>query len=992
MFIKRIHIYGYGKLENYQLDFSPGVNVLYGENEAGKSTIFSFIHAMLFGFPQRSQSAPSYEPNGGVKYGGRLTVELPDNGEFIIERIKNTQGSECRLYQDGKPIGSEQDLQELLKGIDRGFYESIYSFNLDGIQEISRLNEEEIGRYLFFAGISGSERLWDLENGLQKQMDQLFKPSGKKPEINQKLTQLKESSRQLQKARERENEYNQFLERQEQLSKSITEQKALLEESKDKLVHLRDWKRLLPGVQELSVINSRLKELGKGQFPAGGIKRMDTIEAQRLAKETLFKSQSSKLTALKAERQKITYSDQWAQMESAVHRMERVIDNWEVQEGEIKAKTIELKHMEARMYKLQEELHMNLEEARIASLDTSVFRKEEIKQLELEMRTLQKRKSELDSQFEQEKIKLEQLEKTLAVYESKLLPDDEREQLEERYKAFQRASGLGGEKEALETLERLKNRREKIKGAERKTLMKQKQALGLAGLLVIIVSVLSIIMGKMLLGLGIGLGGMLLLFLVKQLIGSQTKSSELDEEILYFEKKAAQSSRSFEDTGDKGLTERLLMEDAKNRDQYEKGLVRKEQQEEIFEGLIQAFEKWEREKQLCESRLIALGNEWSIPQEISQSMLLEAFERLESMKEIILEKNRMQASINEAKNVIRTHKDKLENLAHIFNVNADQPNKREIYNLIKQKLEAALRMKSESTRLEERIHELTEELGPLEEVCKQLMAEREKLMKEAHCTSITDFYQCGKEAEEREQLLAAKRQLMIQLGDFADTERYVSASAAELDERISTEEDNCSSLEQLIETGRKELAAIQYDIKRLEEDGTVEALQFNHQKLLEDFEDMSRKWTKLAVAKGILQETIQKYKNERFPVILNKTNEYLFYLTNGKYEKMLFADNGTGLILQNHNGGFIQARDLSRGTAELAYVSIRLALALTIEGRNNLPLMMDDTFVNFDDRRTERVLSLLRKIGQENHQILFMTCHQKIKENFTPQEVISLMR
>ena len=133
---------------------------------------------------------------------------------------------------------------------------------------------------------------------------------------------------------------------------------------------------------------------------------MDTIEAERLAKETLFKSQSSKLAALKAERQKITYNDQWSQMESAVHRMERVIDNWEVQEGEIKAKSIELEHIEARMYKLQDEMHMNLKEARIVSLDTSVFRKEEIKQLELEMRTLQKRKSELDSQFEQEKIKL----------------------------------------------------------------------------------------------------------------------------------------------------------------------------------------------------------------------------------------------------------------------------------------------------------------------------------------------------------------------------------------------------------------------------------------------------------------------------------------------------------------------------------------------------------------------------------------------------------
>ena len=991
MFIKKIHIYGYGKLENYQLDFSRGVNVLYGENEAGKSTIFSFIHAMLFGFPQRNQAAPSYEPNGGVKYGGRLTVEWPEHGEMIVERVKNTQGTECKLYQDGKIIGSEIELQERLKGMDRGFYESIYSFNLDGIQEISRLNEEEIGRYLFFAGISGSERLWDLENGLQKQMDQLFKPSGKKPEINQKLAELKESSRQLQKARERENEYNQLMDRKEQLSKAIAEQRERLEQSKDRLVHLREWKRLLPNIQELSVINARLSELGEGHFPAGGIKRMDTIEAERLAKETLFQTQLSKLSALREERQNLAYEEQWVQMESDVHQMERILDHWEMHEEELRAKSIELKHMEARMYKLQEELHMNLGEERIASLDTSVFRKEEIKQLELEMRTLQKRKNELDSQFEQEKLKLEQLEKTLALYESKLLPDEERERLEKRHKAFQRSAGAGGEKETLAMLERLKSRREKLRGTERKALKKKKRGLNLAGIFVILVSILVIFTGKMLLGLGFGIAGILLIFLFRQFMESDMKASELDEEILYIEEKLAHSARSFDGQEDNGLDERLLLEDAQNRSQYEKELYRKERQNEIFEGLIQAFEKWEQEKQRCETRLIAIGDEWSLPQEISQSMLFEAFERLEDMKDIILEKNRIHASIDECNHLIQGYAAKLKNLANIFGVSTNQP-KREIYSQIRQKLEAALLVKSESIRLDERIDDVKEEVGPLEEVCKQLMNEREKLLKEADCSSLTDFYQYGKEAEEREQLLAAKRQLMIQLGEFSEFERYLRTNAAELEERIGGEEDNSSSLERQIELGLKELAEVEYDIKRLEEDGTVESLQFSHQKLQEDFCDISRKWAKLAVAKGILQETIKKYKDERFPAILNQSNEYLRYLTNGKYEKMMFSNDGAGLMLQDDNGGFIHARDLSRGTAELAYVSIRLALAMTIEGRKDLPLMMDDTFVNFDDSRTERVLSLLKQIGQRNHQILFMTCHEKIKEHFTPQEVIRLVR
>lgn len=989
MIIKKIHIFGYGKFENYQLDLSSGINVLYGENEAGKSTIFSFIHAMLFGFPQRSQNAPSYEPKGGVKYGGRLTVEWPANGEITIERIKHTQGSECKLYQGGQFIGQEEELKELLKGIDRDFYESIYSFNLDGIREISRLNEEELGRYLFFAGMSGSERLWDLENGLQKQMELLFKPSGKKPELNQKLAEMKESTRQLQKAKESENEYNEFLHHQERLSNEIAEQRTRLEKIRSHLIHLKDWRRLLPSIQELSGINGRLSELRERPFPAGGTKRMETIEAELVAKSAMLKTQSTKLSALKDERQKLTYQEDWLLKEAEVHQMERPIEHCESLEEEIRAKSIELKHLDARMYKLQEELHMNLEEETIASLDTSVFRKEEIKKLELEMSTLKKRKSELDFQFEQEKLKLDQVEKTMELYESKLLPDGERARLEERRKTFKESSDSYNLEEVRETLERLKNRREKIWTKEQKMRKKQKRFSNLAGILLILTAILTMFSGKVLLGTGIGLGGVLLIFIWRQFLGSYTKSSELDEEILFYEEKLAGFSNRVQRQGDNGLTDRLLMEDAENRLQYEREKYRKEQQDEIFEGLIQAFEKWEQEKQACERRLTALGDEWFIPREISKSMLSEALDRLESMKDIILEKNKLQSSIEENRQVIVALSTKLNKLAEDFHVSTEQ-SRREIYRQIKQKMDEVIRVRDEAKRLDDRIADLTEEKEPLEEICEHLQAEQAALLKEAGCESITSFYQLGKESEEREQLVTIRRQLMIQLGEFSDSEHYLDTSAAKLDEQIASAEEDSSSVEQQIEAGLQELAKVQYDIKRLEEDGTVEALQFHHQQLLEDFQVLSRKWAKLAVAKGILQEAITKYKNERFPAILEKSNEHLYYLTNGKYERLVFSNEGTGLMLQDSQGEYIPARDLSRGTAELAYVSIRLALALTIEGRKDLPIMMDDTFVNFDDRRTERVLSLLKQIGQEEHQILFMTCHQKIKEQFTSHEVISI--
>ena len=76
MKIKEIKVYGYGKLENIVIKQIENFTVFYGENEAGKSTIMSFIHSILFGFPTKQQSELRYEPKFHSKYGGQLIVDF----------------------------------------------------------------------------------------------------------------------------------------------------------------------------------------------------------------------------------------------------------------------------------------------------------------------------------------------------------------------------------------------------------------------------------------------------------------------------------------------------------------------------------------------------------------------------------------------------------------------------------------------------------------------------------------------------------------------------------------------------------------------------------------------------------------------------------------------------------------------------------------------------------------------------------------------------
>ena len=49
MQIKNIKVNNFGKLTNKEIEFESGINIIYGENESGKSTLLDFIVSMFYG-------------------------------------------------------------------------------------------------------------------------------------------------------------------------------------------------------------------------------------------------------------------------------------------------------------------------------------------------------------------------------------------------------------------------------------------------------------------------------------------------------------------------------------------------------------------------------------------------------------------------------------------------------------------------------------------------------------------------------------------------------------------------------------------------------------------------------------------------------------------------------------------------------------------------------------------------------------------------------
>jgi hypothetical protein len=86
-----------------------------------------------------------------------------------------------------------------------------------------------------------------------------------------------------------------------------------------------------------------------------------------------------------------------------------------------------------------------------------------------------------------------------------------------------------------------------------------------------------------------------------------------------------------------------------------------------------------------------------------------------------------------------------------------------------------------------------------------------------------------------------------------------------------------------------------------------------------------------------------------------------------------------------------RVEQLSGGTREQVFLALRFALVREFASRGiELPVIMDDLFVNFDEERTKAAADCLIEIAAEGQQILFFTCHQHLAELFQQKDVAPL--
>lgn len=291
MKILELRLTAFGPFTDRVLDLSAGnhgLHVIFGPNEAGKSSALRALHAALYGIPAQTDDA-FLHPYARLRVGARL--RLSSGHEIEFSRRKATKGS---LLGPGDEPLDDHSIDRFLGGVGPEHFRMLWGIDhaclVDGGREILE-GRGDLGEILFAAG-SGASRLGSLRKKLNEEAEALFVPRGQHRAVNQAIAHLRTLRSDQRSATVSADEWT----RQERAVRDSDEQVARLTQRIQELFReksrLERLKRVLPLLAERAEVRRRLDGLGEvillsTDFPE---RRHDAEAALRTAQRELERS------------------------------------------------------------------------------------------------------------------------------------------------------------------------------------------------------------------------------------------------------------------------------------------------------------------------------------------------------------------------------------------------------------------------------------------------------------------------------------------------------------------------------------------------------------------------------------------------------------------------------------------------------------------------------------------------------------------------------
>ncbi len=1015
MNITDVEIGGFGIWKNLEItNLEPGLTVFYGPNEAGKSTIMQFMRAMLYGFTpaRRTKYLP---PVHGGKAGGRLALR-EEREHWNLRRSDVGEQGLGALSLIGPDDHEHGDLQlrTLLGDVDENTYSNVFSLSLQELQELSTLQETDAGRLLYemSAGldrVSLGDVLRELQTGRNRLMTNGEKPSqitdllSARDRLRAELDQLTAGWR----GRRRLSDERLDLERA--ISAAQQEQGVLTNElrSAEAAWSMRDmW-------SARANLNDQLNSIGPIEnVPSDAVERMD--HAVSVLKRGKFRRRRTvkKRDEIKAAYDAITLNQNlWKQAPRilALTEHEPWLAALDQQSRDAKNQATNL---EKKLTVLKQQLGANNE----VSTHESMSRK--LSGVLSVAKTLR-----------QAAIRLKDAKTSIA--NSRGTRDDNQIEIDELLAARGETSLTG----ALDkTGQMVSLYRRRIHLDDRLDQMARSKAdlefdlreyaelqmiptWALVGLGALFVFGAGMVLGGLVLPaeftggrnfpmvifgvIAAGISTMIkshlehtsarkadgcqkqLTLIARQIEQATEERDELDQQIP--DSPGTLATRLEIAENELARLEELVPLESLRLSSHQESLTVRERLKSARLNYIKAQKRW-----------TAALSAAKLPESWSPAQVRDLAKQYAEVGQVHKQFESSQADQDRRQREATSLKARVEQLFIDSGITPETSILLEQIRQLRKELATHEAKTVEKNELKTNLLKYRRKVKSYDRTIRKYEKQRETLLRSVNAVDEVDFRSRVQKYLQLNEITRKRDNFAQEINNsikgFCSEEDLIRwfrpGSRENLETRLPEMRSRMGAVQERLRQLFEKRGALQQQAKLAIEDRRFANKQLELNVVEQKLADAAAKWRTYTVTHALLDNLKLEYERNRQPETLKEASEYLSKFTSGQYQRVWTPLGEGRLCVDDHDGKPVPVEQLSRGTREQLFLSLRLALTSWYAKRGKrMPLVLDDVLVNFDNIRAEAAATVLRDFANEGHQLLLFTCHEHIGRIFKQLDV-----
>ncbi len=1005
-----------------------GISLIHGPNEAGKSTLLRFIRGVLYGYPAAGLIT-SQGSDRTVGWGGTLRIKHRGEHYELTRRIEENGRQSFLVSHKNHLLTPEQFEEKILQNVEADVYRTIYTLGLKELRELGTLQSEQVSEYIYGTslGALGQQLLGAThqtnrfaENLADEKLQQgkLFDLSGQYNSLTQALARADNVLTQ----------YERSLEEQKSLEKKQAERKHRLEQLRREQENYRflsrvwkPWKRH----RELTTQYDRLSSLSS--FPSDGLQKLEALEQKitRLTRkeESLCEACSQIKRQLQADRKRYELRDHLGSIRALIDLKAMV----ETAERHLADVTADASMLRAELDEKIQSAGSGWSLEKIEQIDTSPqshlklvtaardyqnairrrarYRRRYQKladgnhnrQLELQEQFKKQNITSIDQAVEKANKRLRDLEKLTKLRIQEKEFDQRIRSAQSQLFKLQEGAELPWWASLMLTLFFMAGGFFVVAG-----LFKGIQTGWLVGAIYVLTGIM-----------GTGLAWAMRLHYEQNDTDLQYKlNEEIDQCQLDLEKTRNQialitgvcSNRKLlpadlqnnrnqltEAELIRQATEKLLELEQLARD--EERIKRTRKKLSVYRGKLGDYQ---REANAARQNWCDLLKTIGLRETIRTSEAFEDWQLAGDLKQTLAKWNASKEDMQRHAEILSLFKEQMEQISRRMQLE-DQPRRSLTQTLAywETLLDEYEQIKNSYLNRKNEYSDLKQELAVVREQLHLEKSNLQELLKQGHAETREQFHANAQQLQQLKNIRAQIDDLNDQLATLAQQEPELAIVEEDLlhfqpkqtEERIEMIGLEIEELEKDLERSHQQLGRIRQSRAALENDTTLADLKTRQARLLDRAHLTLRDWQASQLATAAFSEMTEQLERDYQPETLARASHYLLELTCGRYEQVRTPFGSQELLIHENDGSVRHVSELSDGTREQLFLAVRMALIdLFAQKGIELPIVLDDICVNFDQVRTEAAVKTLIEFAK-NKQVLFFTCHNHLANLFKSQGV-----